>query len=202
MEWTRNETLALASQSCAQCQGLGLRTIQDLKPESQRVAQPCGCVLRNIFRACYTKFRDCATKEKSISRVTLEAVQGRDHKGTWSRKDEEYVADFCLITRRSLSQFEYNVFKYHFLLGADWKLCCRKLDIDRGNFFHTVYRIQQKLGRIFRELQPYGLYPVSEYFHGEQKTVAASHTGVRKVIPIRPPLAQPSSTLEPELKAA
>jgi hypothetical protein len=29
-----------------------------------------------------------------------------------------------------------------------------------------VYRIQQKLGKVFRELQPYALYPLDEYFGG------------------------------------
>ena len=38
--------------------------------------------------------------------------------------------------------------------------------MDRGTFFHTIYRIQQKLGREFADLQPYALYPPSEYFHG------------------------------------
>jgi hypothetical protein len=61
---------------------------------------------------------------------------------------------------------EYKVFRFHFLLGADWRLCCRKLNLDRGNFFHTVYRIQQKLGKVFRELKPYALFPLDEYFGG------------------------------------
>ncbi|HSU32024.1 MAG TPA: hypothetical protein VLJ11_12400 [Bryobacteraceae bacterium] len=79
------------------------------------------------------------------------------------------MADFVLVSRRTLSEYEYKVFKYHFLLGADWKLCCRKLGIDRGEFFHEVYRVQQKLGRTFRELEPYALFPLDEYFHGTQK---------------------------------
>jgi hypothetical protein len=29
-----------------------------------------------------------------------------------------------------------------------------------------VYRIEAKLGKVFRELQPYSLYPLDEYFHG------------------------------------
>ena len=70
------------------------------------------------------------------------------------------------MSRRSLDENEYKIFRYHFLLGADWKLCCRKLNIDRGTFFHEVYRIQQKLGRTFRELQPHALFPVDEYFNG------------------------------------
>jgi hypothetical protein len=82
----------------------------------------------------------------------------------WSRKDEEYIADFTLVSKRTLTPEEYRLFSYHFLLGADWRLCCRKLKMDRGNFFHATYRIQQKLGKVYRELQPYGLYPLDEYF--------------------------------------
>ena len=88
---------------------------------------------------------------------------------TWGRKDEEYIADFCLISKRVLDEEEYRIFKFHYLLGADWKLCCRRLKMDRGNFFHAVYRIQQKLGRVFRELQPYALYPLDEYFGGTMR---------------------------------
>ncbi len=104
-----------------------------------------------------------------MSRVSLEFTPGRDRRLSWGRKDEEYVADFCLVSRRALGEDEYRIFNYHFLLGADWKLCCRKLKIDRGNFFHAVYRIEQKLGRVFRELKPYPLYPLDEYFNGSTR---------------------------------
>jgi len=76
------------------------------------------------------------------------------------------MADFCLVSRRVLSEEEYRVFRYHFLLGADWKLCCRQLKMDRGNFFHAIYRIEQKLGRTFAELEPYPLFPIRSYFSG------------------------------------
>lgn len=160
MEWTRSETLALAAITCTQCHGLGLRIGRRGK------ASPCNCVLRGIFRACYARFHNCVEKEKHMSKCTLEFMPGSNHRNTWGRKDEEYCADFILISRRTLTQEEYRVFNYHFLLGADWKLCCLKLKIDRGSFFHAIYRIQQALGRTFRELQPYGLYPLDEYFGG------------------------------------
>jgi hypothetical protein len=105
-----------------------------------------------------------------MSRISLEFIPGGERNLTWGRKDEEYMADFILVSRRTLEEFEFRVFRFHFLLGADWKLCCRRLNIDRGNFFHAVYRIQQKLGRVFRELEPYGLFPVDEYFHGPVRT--------------------------------
>jgi len=181
MDWTRSETLALAAPGCTTCLGLGLRTGRHER------THPCNCVLRAIFRACYRYFRDCMSREKYISRVTLDPVPGKDRRGSWGRKSEEFAADFCLVSKRTLDEQEYALFRYHFLLGADWKLCCRKLKTDRGNFFHSVYRIEQKLGRVFRELEPYSLYPISEYLHGPAKGVG-SCLASNNILPIRPPL--------------
>jgi hypothetical protein len=163
MEWTRSETLVLAQQSCSFCYGLGLR------PGRSGASTPCNCVFRAIFRACYARFRQCASKEKYVSRVSLESNPGRHRKSVWGLKNEEYMADFTLVSRRTLDEYEYIVFKYHFLLGADWNLCCRKLNLDRGEFFHEVYRIQQKLGRTFRELEPHALFPLDQYFNSRTK---------------------------------
>jgi hypothetical protein len=158
-------------------------------------------VLREIFRACYNRFRYCSTKEKYLSRATLEFTGGREKRFTWGRKDEDYVADFCLVSRRHLSDEEYRVFKFHFLLGADWKLCCRQLKMDRGNFFHMVYRIETRLGRTFRELEPYCLYPLDEYF--------GTTTQRRPVAPLDPrpkvrrlPLSPPRVAFNPPLQRA
>lgn len=161
MEWNRSEAIALAKETCSHCHGEGLRRNRG----SQE--RPCNCVLRAIFRACHARFRYCATKEKYMSKVTLEPCSGKDQKRVWGRRDEEYMADFCLVSRRYLSEAEYDIFRFHFLLGADWKLCCQRMKVDRGTFFHSVYRIQQRLGRIFRELKPYSLYPLDEYFGGK-----------------------------------
>jgi hypothetical protein len=183
MEWTRSDTIALAKQSCAQCHGLGLRPNIKAKP------YPCNCVFRAVFRACYARFRHCATKEKYMSKVTLEHIAGRDGRLTWGRKDEEYVADFCQVSRKALDGLAYKVFRFHFLLGADWRLCTTRLNIDRGTFFHEVYRIEQKLGRVFRELEPYSLFPLDEYFHGARyEGLQASHpASAAPPMPLRPP---------------
>jgi hypothetical protein len=174
MDWTRSDTLALAMHNCAQCHGAGLRLAR------KGALAPCNCVLRAIFRICYDRFLRCVTQEKHLSKVSLEPHAGRSRPSTWGRKDEEYIADFTLISKRCLDDFEQKLFRYHFLLGADWKLCSRQLHIDRGNFFHGVYRIEQKLGRTFRELEPYPLFPLDEYFHGPsrftptRKTIASA----------------------------
>jgi len=82
------------------------------------------------------------------------------------------------------------------LLGADWKLCCRRLKMDRGNFFHTLYRIQQKLGRVFRELEPYALFPLDEYFGGP------IHKPVQSNLLSMPSPARPNALKVPLKKVA
>ena len=159
-DWSSSEAVGLAKEGCTHCLGMGLRR------GGRTEKSPCSCVLRKIFRSCYAKFRYCASKEKHIGRVSLEPMKGSDGNFCWGMKDEEYMADFCLVSKRALEDVEYQIFRFHFLLGADWKLCARRLGMDRGNFYHAVYRIEQKLGRTFRELEPYPLFPLDEYFHG------------------------------------
>lgn len=120
-----------------------------------------------------------------MTKVTLDFTRGTDHRRSWGRKTEEFMADFALISKRTLTPDEYRLFKYHFLLGADWKLCARRLKMDRGTFFHAVYRIQRKLGRQFAELKPYSLFPLDEYFS----------TTVRPSEPIE--ISRPGSTARP-----
>ena len=116
----------------------------------------------------------------------LEFCAGRDSHKAYGRKVEEYLADFCLVSRRTLTGLEYDVFRFHFLLGADWKLCCWRLKLDRGTFFHTVYRIEQKLGCAFRELEPYSLFPLDEYFGGTMRNDLPAGYRTLKVVPIGP----------------
>lgn len=191
-DWNNSEFCGLAKQRCTQCLGIGLRR----NGRGQEV--PCGCVLRKIFRVCYAKFRLCVSKEKPIGRVRLESVKGTEGNFAWAMKDEEFVADFILISQRTLTPEEYRIFRYYFLLSASWRLCCKKLGVDRGTFFHQIYVIEEKLGRVYRELKPYALYPLDEYFGGSVRRrppevakalfLAAREDQEKKVVPIRPPL--------------
>lgn len=177
MDWTRSETIVLAARDCGQCHGLGLRL------DKQGRFTACQCVYRSIFRACYARFRQCYEREKSLSRVSLDGSPRGGRKITWGRKNEEYQADFVLVSRRTLDANEWKLFNYHYLLGADRSLCMRKLQIDRGTFFHAIYRIQARLGRVFRELKPYSLYPLDEYFNGRTENQWTE----RPLDPVRPP---------------
>lgn len=161
MQWNRSTAIGLASGSCTLCHGDGMRPIHKTRET------PCNCVFRSIFRACYNRFRECVALGDQTKAVSLDHGGGSRPGGhTYSRKREEFICDFSLVSRRVLEDSEYRVFRYFFLLGADWKLCCRQLKIDRGTFFHEVYRVEQILGREFAELEPYALYPLNEYFGG------------------------------------
>lgn len=157
--WNRSSAIGLSKASCLQCQGQGLRLIR------QKTEVPCNCVFRAIFRACYNRFRECVAEGPYSNSVTLEYSGGKDGRRSYGRKKEEYIADFCLVSRNALDERRHLLFKYHFLMGAGWRLCCKKLNMERGEFFHEVYRIQQLLGRTFAELKPFPLYPVDEYFN-------------------------------------
>ena len=156
-EWTRSNTLALALHNCAQCHGAGLRLAR------RGTLAPCNCVLRSIFRICHDRFIRCVTQERHLSRVSLEPHSG-SRPSTWGRKDEEYIADFTLTAKRVLDPFEHRLFFWHMVMKLDWKACSARLRIDRGNFFHAVYRIEQKLGRVFAEMRPYPIWPLDDYF--------------------------------------
>ena len=156
-EWQRSETLALAQQSCTWCFGTGLR------PGRAGKTAPCNCVFRAIFRACYQKFRTIVEGGVYYSKSSLTATHHPGRTRTWGFRNQEFAADFYLVSKRHLNEQEHTLFRLHYLLGADWRACCGKLGMDRGRFFQECYRIEQILGRVFRELKPHALFPVDEY---------------------------------------
>ena len=164
MTWDRSEALALATARCYACRGSGLVAIH----WHQRLVRsgPCNCVFRSIFRAIMRKYR-YLSEFRVLSRVSCAYVPlgGSSHQ-TYGRKSEEYLADVWLVAKRTLDALHWRVFRMHFIEGSDWRECTRVLKLNRGNFFHAVYRIEQKLGRVFRELRPYALFPVDQYFDG------------------------------------
>lgn len=159
MTWGRSDTLAMARMRCQRCHGYGLN------PGRHGRGVPCNCVLRAIFRACYERYLLCQAEAAALNtRVYTERTAGRDSHRSYGRKPEEYTADFDLVSRRALDALEYGVFRLHYLERRPWRDCCRHLRLDRGTFFHAVYRVERTLGRVFRELEPFALFPPNDYF--------------------------------------
>lgn len=79
---------------------------------------------------------------------------------SWSNPQAEFRADFVIAAKRTLTEQEYKLFHSHFLLEFDWRVCSRWLGMDRGNFYHTVYRVTQTVGKALRERE---MFPVADY---------------------------------------
>jgi len=177
MEWTRSETIAMASASCVFCRGLGIRYTEKLGK-----ARPCPCVFRAIFRACLDRYRACQSASERIKPISYEYKGGPRSARVYGRRNEEFMADFEAISRRTLDAEDFELLKLFHFKGLDYNGCAARLNRSRGVIFHSIYDIQQKLGRAFRETEPYSLFPLDEYFSG---------IALRKVVVLR--VADPES---------
>jgi len=183
MEWNRNDLARLALPSCSSCGGFGV-------VEAKGEVVPCKCALRAAFRVRHARFRQCVDVGKYRGRVSFERnASGRSNRGAWGRKEEEFMADFSLVARRSLDASHYRLFRYHFLLGADAKLCCKRLSISNGAFFHAIYRIESVLGYVFMTLEPYALYPPRDYF------------GLHSMLPVQSSIASSGPQAQARMRA-
>ena len=188
----RSDLVALALGACTRCKGSGMDQ-----------GSVCACVNRGVFRAVLNKFRECAAGAHLLRTRSIEAISGPRGKASYGSKLSEFVGDVHIVGKRTLCVDDWNVFRFHHLLGADWKLCCQRLNMTRGNFFHACYRIEETLGRVFRELKPYPLYPLDEYFQPITRTVDARPLPVSPVPypngePLRPPLAPRAPQARPQ----
>jgi hypothetical protein len=192
MQWTSGEVLVLANQRCAICFGLGTREARGNK------RAVCQCVYRAVFRGCLEKFRTCALKEKYISRLSLAVNPSnsgrRARRSSYGFKNEEYMADFVLASRRELTpdSTQYAIFTFHFLYGANWDVCVehlarRGVRMTRGDFFHEVYRIEAKLGRALGSLEPHALYPTDQYFNSQPGRAAQAPAELSPAVEDRAP---------------
>jgi hypothetical protein len=135
-----------------------------MRPVYEEKQTPCNCVFRAAFRACYVRFRECVVAGAQPGNVSWEVLGGPGGRRAYCRRHEEYIADFTLIARRTLDDQDYRLFRIYHLLGAEGKLAARHFKMDRGTFWHAVYRIEQLLGRTYCEVEPYPLFPLDEYF--------------------------------------
>ncbi len=100
------------------------------------------------------------------------------------------MADFLATAKRTLDEEEHRIFRLHYLLGANWRLCCERLSVEKGAFFHSIYRIEQKMGRVLRETQPYSLYPIDEYYAGVKVEHKGQVLAMNAPTPVKPPVPQ------------
>ena len=165
----RATALSLVKKGCTKCFGGVVLTYNGSKKHI------CGCVYRAVTRKVLKRYHDIADNPYSFNKCQFErSINGHFVAGY---KNLEFSADVCLIAKRSLDAKDYFIFRSHMLDGNLWYNVAGKVGIDRGNFFHSVYRIEEVLGKIFLELKPYPLYPLGRYFHATR--VYANQIGRR-----------------------
>jgi hypothetical protein len=155
--YLRGLALSLGQIYCAACHGTG----QTQGRANLQVL--CQCVKRQVFRIvfkCYLRLDgQPATPQYELTKNGM----------IYGLPGIEFRADFESTALRVLTEEEHRIYRYHFLLEADWRLCCRKLRMDRGTFFHAVYRIQQKMGAELLAMQPASMFPTSNYFRSHHR---------------------------------
>ncbi|MGA2716683.1 MAG: hypothetical protein ABSG41_26640 [Bryobacteraceae bacterium] len=155
--------LLMASQTCGRCNGTG----RNKKLGKDTIdAVSCRCVFIGIFRECHRRFRQCNENPKHLSVTSLVMTHGVNASRSFGRKNEEYLADFTLISARVLGRGtrEHWLFTLRYLQGADPSLIQRRMGITGEEYRNTDARVIEKLGRAFRDTKPYSLFPLDEYF--------------------------------------
>jgi hypothetical protein len=147
--WTHELVVGLAHVRCELCRGLGQVSLFYSK------VRPCRCVYRAIFRAGVNRYLACGMSSR------MPRMERGMHYG---RRGEEFRADMLLLARRSLREQELWLFEAHYLAGWPWRPCSQALGLSRQAFFREIYILAERMGRLMAELQPYPLWPISEYF--------------------------------------
>ena len=107
----------------------------------------CRFVNQEIFRRCLEYWQRCAVS----SLVDLRRLEWR--------------ADFELLARRHLNHTHHRLFRWHYLLGADARLCAGRLGMSSVEFSLAAARVGDILGHLCANERPYAVYPIGSYRH-------------------------------------
>jgi hypothetical protein len=134
LEIERSDWAALADLNCAVCAGAGLRGDDH-----------CNCVLRNVARSVLYRLYELEAGLGSIQSPTIDGTSIQEGYRVPGHRAVEFIADVDLTARRILAPKDLALFNYHLRAGHDWRWCCARVGLDRGNFYHRVYAILAKL---------------------------------------------------------
>ena len=156
----------LGNSGCQLCHGAGLR----LGGAATVGWRLCHCVERAIFRICLNEWRrlgelvgvkiQCSDFEKFVA-SKCRTFTGANNYKTFGNPQAEFCADFQLLATRTLTRVEFAVFDHHHLQDKTWNSF---KGLSRGNYFHTIYRVEQKLGVTFSTTKPFALFPIDLYY--------------------------------------
>jgi len=148
--WDSATLANLAVEGCKNCLGLG-------RPVSQNPKLPCRCVTRRVFKRYLGRYHRLGW----IHGRTFPRCTGNGWV-TWEMPGADWRADFEMVVRHAISpagQWRTSskianavardeIFTLYHLQEQPWRTCLailaqRGIGIDRGNFFHEVYRVEE-----------------------------------------------------------
>lgn len=172
------DLIALARTGCARCLGVGW-FIGGLSKKAEMV---CGCVDRGVCRLVIRAYHFYSDQSGALIRTNLSQFSrpsNRQGGRANGRKAEEFTADVWLCAKRTLTPRQWNIFRRHHIGAEEW----HQFGMDKGTFFHEVYRLEQKLGHVFREQKPFPLFPIDEYMRDSSQSLLAD---IRPCFPVVP----------------
>ena len=178
------DQIALAKTGCMHCNGIG-----------RRDGAICTCVHWNIFNIVWTKLRYCAAGYHCLRPIPLDHfADGGGSKLGQRMQSAEFIADVALTAKRTLSEDDYRLFRFRYLLGASANMCAARLGMDLEPCVQRLQDIEARLGQAFRDTHPYALYPLDDYFRtriagGVRPCPVPVVQDRRNGIPLRAPLA-------------
>jgi hypothetical protein len=107
-------------------------------------------VLRAVARLCISRARD------------IERSHPHPHYLRWTR-DAEYSAEIWIVARRQLNAKQWIIYREYLINDRPWAEVDKHVRHGRGNFFHEVYRTEEKLGAA---LIGSPMFPPATYFAG------------------------------------
>lgn len=157
----RISALAASDNACRTCFGRGYMLCKTGKA-------PCRCVLKSIFRSMLGRYRSYVFETGRSIRDRAVLCRWSHTGPVWCRPRTEFIADFRTLARRTLPEAQLRIFVLHYIDLHPWRECCHTLGLERGEFFHELYRIEAAIGYAAATLEPYGLYPVDTYLSARE----------------------------------
>ncbi|MCC7497335.1 MAG: hypothetical protein IT160_07145 [Bryobacterales bacterium] len=116
---------------------------------------------------CLTAYKDLA--DRGYLAHARYVIDPHTKRTCYEMPNVDFRADFETTVKRTLTARQWRIFTLYFVSEIDWPAIAAELGMDRGQFFHEVYRIEAKLGRRLAELEPYSLFPIGRYFTASPK---------------------------------
>jgi hypothetical protein len=188
-EWSNGVLATLAVAGCSRCYGTGITFERRLVTYERHVGtlylSVCACALRRVFRDCYGRFLGIEFQNYRAYGPSIQFGRGIVGNGfSYSRRDEEFCADFCGIARRALDDSDWRLFQLRYLQRLPLAKCAKRFNTTRGNLIHAVYRIEAELGWAYRSNKPCALHPLGEYYNVRAAVVPhyAKPTKFRRIV--------------------